>query len=130
METQLTEAVAHKPGPDPVDIHVGRRMRERRMLLGLSQTELGKRLDVTFQQIQKYEKGSNRLSASMLWRAADALDVPISFFFDGLRDGQPPPQDPTPSPEEIAMIRSFRRLPERLRRPFVELASNIANEKG
>ena len=126
----MTEAQAPtKSGPDPVDVHVGRRVRERRMLLGFSQTELGKRLDVTFQQIQKYEKGSNRLSASMLWRAADALDVPISFFFDGLRDGQPPPQDPAPGPDEIAMIRSFRRLPEKLRRPFVELASNIANER-
>ena len=71
-------------GPDPVDIHVGARVKLRRTLVGLSQMELGGAIGLTFQQVQKYERGSNRISASMLHRIAGALDVPVSFFFDDL----------------------------------------------
>ena len=113
-------------GPDPVDVHVGSRMREMRLLRGLSQTALGRELGVTFQQIQKYERGANRLSASMLWHAADALNVPISYFFDQIRPGQPIPEQVQASPDEIAMVRHFRRLPDRLRRTFAELAEILA----
>lgn len=67
-----------------VDVHVGGRMRLRRMLLGLSQSQLGEALGLTFQQVQKYEHGTTRMSAAMLHRAAEVLDIPISFFFDGL----------------------------------------------
>ncbi len=70
--------------PDPVDLHVGSRLHLRRTLMGLSQSELARATNVTFQQIQKYETGFNRISASRLYRAAEVLDVPISFFFDGL----------------------------------------------
>ncbi len=75
-----------KPGntPHPVDIHVGARIRLRRTLLGMSQEKLGEGVDLTFQQIQKYEKGTNRVSASRLYQFSQALNVPVSFFFDGL----------------------------------------------
>ncbi len=68
----------------PIDIHVGARLRLRRNLFGISQTDLGKALGVTFQQVQKYEKGTNRISASRLFNLSRVLDVPISFFFEDL----------------------------------------------
>ena len=68
----------------PVDVHVGTRLRQRRALLGMSQTALGDAVDLTFQQVQKYERGSNRISASRLVEFAKVLDVPVSFFFDEL----------------------------------------------
>ena len=68
----------------PIDIHVGERVRLRRNLLGISQTDLGKAVGVTFQQVQKYEKGTNRISASRLFNLSRALDVPISYFFEDL----------------------------------------------
>jgi transcriptional regulator with XRE-family HTH domain len=70
--------------PNLVDVHVGGRIRMRRMILNLSQSDLGKKSGITFQQIQKYEKGANRVSASRLQEFAKMLDVPVSFFFDGL----------------------------------------------
>src|ERR1700733_8281419 len=70
--------------PNPVDVHVGRRVRMRRMILNLSQTDLGKKSGISFQQIQKYEKGKNRVSASRLQEFAKMLDVPVAFFFEGL----------------------------------------------
>ncbi len=70
--------------PNPIDIHVGSRVRMRRMLVGLSQERLGERLGLTFQQVQKYEKGSNRVSASRLYQMAQILGVPVQFFFDDL----------------------------------------------
>src|SRR4051795_8296778 len=69
---------------DPRDAEIGKRIRARRLERGLSQTELGQRLGVTFQQIQKYEKGANRVGAGRLQRIAEVLDVPITFFYDGL----------------------------------------------
>jgi transcriptional regulator with XRE-family HTH domain len=65
-----------------VDVHVGKRLRQRRTLLGMSQTKLGTAVELTFQQIQKYERGSNRISASQLFEFAKVLDVPVSYFFD------------------------------------------------
>ena len=70
--------------PDPVDIHVGTRLRMRRNLIGLSQEQLGKALGLTFQQIQKYERGVNRMGSSRLYHIARSLSVPISYFFEGL----------------------------------------------
>ena len=69
--------------PDPIDVHVGQRVRARRKMLGLSQTLLGKELGVTFQQVQKYERGTNRIGSSRLFRVSNALDVPVSYFFEG-----------------------------------------------
>jgi transcriptional regulator with XRE-family HTH domain len=68
--------------PHPVDVHVGQRLRLRRKLAGLSQTELGEKIGVTFQQLQKYESGANRISASRLFDLSRVLDVPVSYFFD------------------------------------------------
>ena len=70
--------------PDPVDVHVGGRLRERRTLLGLSQDEIGARLGLGFQQIQKYERGTNRIGASRLYRLSKVLGVPVDFFFEDL----------------------------------------------
>lgn len=70
--------------PNPIDVHVGSRLRMRRMLVGMSQEKLGEHLDLTFQQVQKYEKGSNRISASRLYDMARILDVPVQFFFDDM----------------------------------------------
>jgi len=70
--------------PNPVDIHVGARVRLRRKILRLSQEKLGDELGVTFQQVQKYERGANRVGASRLWKLSEVLDVPVSFFYDGL----------------------------------------------
>ncbi|MDA0707831.1 MAG: helix-turn-helix transcriptional regulator [Proteobacteria bacterium] len=71
-----------KANPDPVDIHVGTRVRLRRTLLGMSQEKLGKALKLTFQQVQKYERGANRIGSSRLFQLSQILDVPVSFFFD------------------------------------------------
>ena len=71
-----------KSSPDPVDIHVGARVRLRRTLLGMSQEKLGKALGLTFQQVQKYERGANRIGSSRLFQLSRILDVPVSFFFD------------------------------------------------
>ncbi len=71
-------------GPDAIDVHVGSRIRLRRTLRGMSQTTLGEAVGLTFQQIQKYERGANRVSASRLWQFAQVLDVPVSFFFDDM----------------------------------------------
>ncbi|WP_448206230.1 helix-turn-helix domain-containing protein [Azospirillum sp. sgz302134] len=78
-------------GPNPIDIHVGARLRLRRTLLGLSQEKLGEAVGITFQQLQKYERGSNRISASRLFNLSQVLGVPVSYFFDDM-----------PTPEQIA----------------------------
>ena len=68
----------------PVDVHVGKRIRQRRWLTGMTQQQLAQSVGIKFQQIQKYETGANRVSASRLWDIASALDVPVTFFFDGV----------------------------------------------
>lgn len=70
--------------PNPVDVHVGARVRLRRKILRMSQEKLGEQLGVTFQQVQKYERGANRVGASRLWKLSEVLDVPVGFFYDGL----------------------------------------------
>lgn len=72
--------------PHQVDVHVGKRLRLRRNMLGMSQDDLGKQVDITFQQIQKYERGTNRISASRIWEFARILGVPEDYFFEGLED--------------------------------------------
>jgi transcriptional regulator with XRE-family HTH domain len=74
--------------PHPVDIHVGRRMRQRREMSGMPQKELAKRLGISFQQVQKYESGANRISASKMWQLCDVLDVAPGYFFEGLTGGR------------------------------------------
>ena len=111
----------------PVDVHVGKRVRQRRWMLGMTQQQLAEQVGIKFQQIQKYETGMNRVSASRLWDIAEALDVPVSFFFEGL-DGE------TAAPcavgdarisrcdrEALELVRSYYAIPEIQRRRLFEL---------
>ena len=77
--------------PAEIDLHLGRRLRRRRRLLGLTQQQLGDRIGIRFQQIQKYECGANRISAARLWELAEALAAPISYFYDGLEEARERP---------------------------------------
>src|SRR5437773_7916712 len=89
--------------PNPIDKHVGNRVRMRRMMLSMSQTKLGDALDLTFQQVQKYEKGTNRISASRLQQMSHILQVPVTFFFEGVPGvpGAPQAKGTTPSPDYV-----------------------------
>ena len=82
----MRRRAVQRDGPDPIDRHVGRRLRARRTLLGMSQTSLAQALGLTFQQVQKYERGANRISASALFRLSRALDVPVAFFFEEMHE--------------------------------------------
>jgi transcriptional regulator with XRE-family HTH domain len=131
--------------PSPIDIHVGARVRLRRTLLGMSQERLGNAIGLTFQQIQKYERGANRIGASRLFDMARVLDVPIGYFFEEMAS------DPTaeaPQPVEVApdapagksehdtmgkretleLVRAYYRIPDaHLRRRLFELAKAMAS---
>ncbi|MGE4278642.1 MAG: helix-turn-helix domain-containing protein [Magnetospirillum sp.] len=126
--------------PDPVDTHVGGRLRLRRTLMGLSQTELARSVGLTFQQVQKYESGANRISASRLYHIAEALDVPVSFFFDdiprgggstlamGLSEDQAGFTAPDSSGREgLEMMRNYHRITdEAIRRSVYDLTKSLA----
>ncbi len=101
-----------KDGPHPIDVHVGSRVRLRRTLLGMSQTQLGERLGLTFQQIQKYEWGRNRISASRLYQLTHILDVPALYFFDGLDEGAKAwsPDDILLKRETLELVRAYYRI--------------------
>jgi transcriptional regulator with XRE-family HTH domain len=86
MPTDTLERTEREHRPSPIDVHVGSRVRLRRTLLGMSQEKLGEALGLTFQQVQKYERGVNRIGASRLFDLARVLDVPIGFFFDDMPD--------------------------------------------
>ena len=131
--------------PRPVDIHVGSRVRLRRTLLGMSQEKLGEAVGLTFQQIQKYERGANRIGASRLWEFSRILDVPVSFFFDdmpdNLRDAEkqrvagfaekvqaPLEPDPMARRETLELVRAYYRIDEpSVRKRLFELTKSIAN---
>ncbi|MCB1334205.1 MAG: helix-turn-helix transcriptional regulator [Roseivivax sp.] len=116
----------------PVDVHVGKRIRQRRWLIGMTQQQLAEHVGIKFQQIQKYETGANRVSASRLWDIADALDVPINFFFEGLQPngrGETEFKVPDNAPidllgdkEAMDLVRSYYAIPENQRRRLFELA--------
>ena len=95
--------IVSEEGPDPIDQHVGARIRQQRVFIGLSQTNLGKAIGLTFQQIQKYEKGLNRVGASNLHRLAEVLGVDVSFFFHGLKgtDASLPDRASAESPTDM-----------------------------
>jgi transcriptional regulator with XRE-family HTH domain len=125
-----------KGGPERTDVHVGRRVRMRRMMLGMSQEKLGDALGITFQQVQKYEKGTNRISASRLQRIAEVLQVVVPFFFEGLPDGAgapgatPPPSyvsDFLATTDGLNLTKAFMQIPSaQLRRSIVNLVEEIA----
>src|SRR6185437_12103212 len=91
-----------KKAPNPIDKHVGSRVRMRRMMLGMSQEKLGDALGLTFQQVQKYEKGTNRIGASRLQQIASILQVPVSFLFEGAPGGPPGGMGEAPSPAYVS----------------------------
>ena len=118
----------------PVDIHVGKRVRHRRWLIGMTQQQLAEKVGIKFQQIQKYETGANRISASRLWDIADAMDVPVSFFFEGLDEAEKSAAAETPVPtdlmgdkEALDLIRSYYSIPENQRRRLFELARVLSD---
>lgn len=129
--------------PNPVDKHVGSRVRMRRIMLGMSQEKLGEALGLTFQQIQKYEKGTNRVGASRLQQIADILQVPVSFLFEGAPEANTRAEgfaevpatgyisDFLATSEGLALTRAFTRISNaKLRRSIVDLVEQIAAREG
>jgi transcriptional regulator with XRE-family HTH domain len=117
-----------------VDVHVGKRIRQRRWLTGMTQQKLAEMVGIKFQQIQKYETGANSVSASRLWDIADALEVPVSFFFEGLKeDGtEVAPEEGLPADlmgdkEAMELVRSYYAIPENQRRRLFELARVLSD---
>ena len=129
--------------PNPTDRHVGSRVRMRRMMLSMSQEKLGDALGLTFQQVQKYEKGTNRIGASRLQQISHILQVPVAFFFEGAPSlGEPSNgMSEAPSPayvsdflatsDGLALTKAFMRIKEaKLRRRIVDLVQQIAEGNG
>ena len=132
----------HAPrSPNPVDTHVGTRVRLRRQILKMSQEKLGNALGVTFQQVQKYERGSNRVGASRLWRMSQVLDVPVAFFYEGLGEKGPQAEfaegDQTPvvydfinSTDGVSLAIAVSNIKNKaVRRQILELARSLATEE-
>lgn len=116
----------------PVDVHVGKRIRHRRWMVGMTQQQLAECVGIKFQQIQKYETGMNRVSASRLWDISDALEVPVSFFFEGLvgestADSGTLPADLLSDKEALELVRSYYAIPENQRRRLFELARVLSD---
>ena len=118
---------------NPIDLHVGQRLRHRRWMLGLTQQELAQAVGIKFQQIQKYESGINRMSASRLWDVANALGVSVSYFFDGLNvvegNGHGPKPDVLEDKETLDLIRAYYTLGEQPRRCLLDLARAIGDRE-
>ncbi|MFQ8431041.1 helix-turn-helix domain-containing protein [Amaricoccus sp. W119] len=123
----------------PVDVHVGKRVRHRRWMVGMTQQQLGDLVGIKFQQIQKYETGMNRISASRLWDIAQALDVSISFFFEGF-ESEEAAHDAAPAAaagdtrgdlladkEALELVRSYYAIPEAQRRRLFDLARVLSD---
>lgn len=115
----------------PVDVHVGKRIRHRRWMVGMTQQQLAEHVGIKFQQIQKYETGMNRVSASRLWDISEALEVPIDFFFEGLEGGGEGettlPGDILADKEALELVRSYYAIPENQRRRLFELARVLSD---
>jgi len=131
-----TSARGSAKGKHPVDLHVGKRLRHRRWMIGMTQQQLAGAVGIKFQQIQKYESGANRVSASRLWDLSQAMDVPVSFFFEGLdedaqsnavRDGLSP--DLLADKETLELVRAYYALDEVPRRRLLDLTKALT-EKG
>lgn len=130
--------------PDVVDVHVGSRLRQRRTLLGMSQEKLGEALELTFQQIQKYERGANRIGAGRLHQIADVLGVPVAFFFEDMphrgalaasAENAVPARSDAPDPmarrETLELVRAYYRISDsRLRRRVYDLVKAIGRADG
>lgn len=132
---------------NPIDAHVGKRLRLRRTLLGLSQEKLGEAVELTFQQIQKYERGANRIGASRLFAISRVLDVPVGYFFedmdshassfanadgsyDGLAEDAPSEEDKMAKRETLELVRAYYRIKDpAVRKRLFDLTKSIANQK-
>lgn len=148
MVQKIKKTGLRSENPDPVDIHVGARMRVRRNLLGLSQEQLGKALGLTFQQVQKYERGTNRMGASRLHQIANILSVSVTYFFDefnqdnaqpGFAESEQSALDGTPASnqnngdllqrrETLELVRAYYRINDpKQRRKIYELVKSMAD---
>ena len=124
--------------PDPVDVEVGQRIKIQRLAAGLSQTELGKSIGVTFQQVQKYEKGANRVGAGRLTQIARGLKIPVNTFFEGhdhieetAQPGGVSPLSLITNPHAFRLLQAYSTLTdEELRRSIVELVERVAAKMG
>ncbi len=119
----------------PMDIHVGQRIRQRRWLVGMTQQALASKVGIKFQQIQKYETGANRVSASRIWEISKVLDVPVTYFFDDFSEGSDEknddhglPSDALKSKEVVHLLRAYLNLPDNKRRNLLDLARNLDTE--
>jgi transcriptional regulator with XRE-family HTH domain len=119
-----------------VDVHVGKRIRQRRWLIGMTQQKLADLVGIKFQQIQKYETGANRVSASRLWDIGEGMGVPVSFFFEGMTDAaavigegdaNTAPADMLGDKEAMDLVRSYYAIPENQRRRLFELARVLSD---
>ncbi len=117
---QLTDRLIDRLTDQQIDQYVGARLRLRRKLLGHSQKYLGQAIGLTFQQIQKYERGKSRIPASRLWALGRVMRVPVSYFFDGLTENAPFPEEPLAA-SELKLCRTLRRLPRRQRKTLHNL---------
>lgn len=141
--TQVGERRGRRGRSNPVDAHVGKRVRMRRTLLGLSQEKLGDALGLTFQQVQKYERGANRIGASRLYQISNVLDVPVAYFFEemtpaetiygepvvkGLAEDAPEfDYDPMAKRETLELVRAYYKITDpKVRRRVFELVKAIA----
>lgn len=112
------------------DKHIGARLRYARREHRMSQTELGERIGVTFQQVQKYEKGTNRISAARLYQSAHVLDRPITYFFEGLGRDDPTSVEAIKRTRDNAiLLQAFDKLPGDIQRRFVELVTSVARHE-
>lgn len=115
----------------PVDVHVGKRIRHRRWMIGMTQQQLAAKVGIKFQQIQKYETGMNRVSASRLWDMSTAMGVPISFFFEGLdikaAEHEEPVGDYMADKEALQLVRTYYAIPEAQRRRLFDLARVLSD---
>lgn len=130
--------MSEKKNPDPIDVYVGSRIRLRRNILRLSQEKLGEKLGITFQQIQKYEKGTNRVGASRLQAISDIMGVPVSYFFeealgnriaDGFGESENTYMDFCSSSEGIQLMRAFTNISDaKVRRKIIDLAKALSEK--
>jgi transcriptional regulator with XRE-family HTH domain len=110
----------------PVDAHVGRKIRHQRWMMGMTQQQLAEKVGIKFQQVQKYETGMNRVSASRLWEIAETLGVTIGFFFDGMDGERPVPSNVMADKEAAELVRSYYAIPETQRRRLFDLAKVLS----
>ena len=122
--------------PNPIDVHVGLKVRARRMACGISQEKLGEEVGLTFQQIQKYEKGTNRMGSSRLWQFAQILGCPVEHFFEGLAGKSPdagtidPVTEVMPSKDGLALNEAFLEIHDpKVRKQIVELAKVLSTDQ-